>query len=57
MRRAGTTGGGGWGFPGVGRLPRGIFARGGRGSFPESTEAGNSSRALGLFTGVPKGVK
>lgn len=30
---------------------------GGRGSFLARSEAGNSSRDLGLFRGAPKGVK
>lgn len=29
----------------------------GRGSFPASPEAGNSSRDVGLFSNFPKGVK
>lgn len=31
--------------------------RAGRGSFPASPEAGNSSRDVGLFSNFPKGVK
>lgn len=29
----------------------------GRGSFPAASEAGNSSRAVSVFCGAPKGVK
>ena len=31
--------------------------RAGRGSFPASPEAGNSSRVFGLLRGFPRGVK
>lgn len=31
--------------------------RAGRGSFPASPEAGNSSRVVGLFSGLLRGVK
>lgn len=31
--------------------------RAGRGSFPVSPDAGNSSRDVGLFSNFPKGVK
>lgn len=33
------------------------FVGGGRGSFLAPTEAGNSSRDVGLFISAPKGVK